>query len=125
MEKGWERRGARDIGPRRRRERAGVATAEVAEVGMRCKEVGAALEGWGRAAVPTRNNLPAWAGGTPHKNLNYFFLFFRLILEIIYVFFKFLHFDVSVSIMPAHHIIEAQVLFNSNFRYLTVTSNSS
>ena len=74
MEKGWERRGARDIGPRRRRERAGVATAEVAEVGMRCKEVGAALEGWGRAAEPTRNNLPAWAGGTPHKNLNFFFV---------------------------------------------------
>ena len=32
---------------------------------------GAALESWGRAAVPTRNNLPTWAGA--HHTESHFF----------------------------------------------------
>ena len=75
MEKGWERRGARDIGPRRRRERAGVATAEVAEVGMRCKEVGAALESW-RGGRPCQRGIicPPGRGGH-HRRISILFFF--------------------------------------------------
>jgi hypothetical protein len=84
VEKEWERRGARDIGPWRRRGRAGVATAEVAAVGMRCKEVGAALESWGQGRPCQRGIICPPGLVEHHRRISILFsLFFRLILRIL------------------------------------------